>query len=78
MNRKIAFSLASAALLFTTPAHASSLTGVWNTGSEGGKVQIYRCGDALCGKIVDAARLRRSCTGSKRIRTGFSQINSYN
>ena len=59
MNREIAFALASCCLLFTAPAHASSLAGVWNTGSEGGKVQIYRCGEALCGKIVDAARLRK-------------------
>lgn len=40
------------------PAAARDLTGVWATGSEGGRVQIYRCGNALCGKVVDAARLR--------------------
>lgn len=51
-----------AALAMTTvPAAAwagSGITGVWATGSEGGKVEIYRCGSALCGKIVDASRLR--------------------
>jgi len=41
-----------------TPAAASDLTGVWATGSTGGRVQIYRCGAALCGRIIDAARLR--------------------
>jgi uncharacterized protein (DUF2147 family) len=46
--------LASLAL----PAAARDLTGFWATGSAGGRVQIYRCGDALCGRIVDAARLR--------------------
>lgn len=44
----------------TAPAAASAadITGVWATGSEGGRVEIYRCGKALCGKIVDAKRLR--------------------
>lgn len=39
-------------------ADGSRLLGVWATGSEGGRVEIYRCGEALCGKIVDATRLR--------------------
>lgn len=44
----------------TAPATASAadITGVWATGSEGGRVEIYRCGTALCGKVVDAKRLR--------------------
>lgn len=46
--------------LFAVPASASAadITGIWATGSEGGRVEIYRCGAALCGKVVDAARLR--------------------
>lgn len=40
------------------PASARDLTGLWATGTEGGRVQVYRCGTALCGKVVDAARLR--------------------
>ncbi|WP_447728874.1 DUF2147 domain-containing protein [Sphingomonas koreensis] len=40
------------------PAAARDLTGIWATGTEGGRVQIYRCGEALCGRVVDAARLR--------------------
>lgn len=49
-----------AALLLAMPASASAadITGLWATGSEGGRVEIYRCGAALCGKVVDAARLR--------------------
>lgn len=53
--------LAIAALgLFAAPASASAadITGIWATGSEGGRVEIYRCGAALCGRVVDAARLR--------------------
>lgn len=38
------------------PGH--SVVGLWATGSEGGRVQIYHCGAALCGKIVDATRIR--------------------
>lgn len=48
-------------LAAATPAAAaqvSPLLGTWATGSEGGRVEIYRCGEALCGKIVDATRLR--------------------
>jgi uncharacterized protein (DUF2147 family) len=46
--------------LLAAPATASAadITGLWSTGSEGGRVEIYRCGTALCGKVVDAARLR--------------------
>ena len=49
---------ASVALLAAPNAAAAEITGIWATGSEGGRVEIYRCGQALCGKIVDAARLR--------------------
>src|SRR3546814_11978696 len=34
------------------------ITGVWATGSQGGQVEIYRCGTVLCGRIIDAAPLR--------------------
>lgn len=51
--------LATAAMV-ATPAVASAadITGVWATGTEGGRVEIYRCGKALCGRVVDARRLR--------------------
>lgn len=54
---------ALAGLFLTSGAIANtaspSITGVWNTGQEDGTVEIYRCGAAYCGKIVDAATLRR-------------------
>lgn len=58
MNR-LALTLAIAGLA-AVPAAASAadITGIWATGSEGGRVEIYRCGAALCGRVVDAARLR--------------------
>ncbi len=54
-------SLAGAA---TPPATASSaaapptLLGLWRTQEEQGVVEIFRCDDALCGRVVDAASLR--------------------
>ena len=56
MTRIVAIAAGLAAL--ATPAAARDLTGIWATGTEGGRVQIYRCGAALCGRVVDAARLR--------------------
>lgn len=56
MNRIV--TIAAGLTLLALPAAARDVTGIWATGSEGGRVQIYRCGAALCGKVVDAARLR--------------------
>ena len=42
----------------TVPAQAADIAGLWSTGSQDGRVQIYRCGAAYCGRIVDAAPLR--------------------
>lgn len=55
-----ALALLVTAAIFNTPAVASAadITGVWETGTEGGRVEIYRCGKALCGKVVDARRFR--------------------
>lgn len=38
--------------------NGGSITGLWSTGSQGGRVELYRCGAALCGKVDDAAPLR--------------------
>ncbi|MDT8759399.1 DUF2147 domain-containing protein [Sphingomonas psychrotolerans] len=35
-----------------------ALIGRWHTEREGGVVEIHRCGQALCGRVVDGARLR--------------------
>jgi uncharacterized protein (DUF2147 family) len=50
------------ALTVTAPAVAqeASILGRWRTPSEGGVVEIQRCGQALCGRLVDAAPLRRN------------------
>lgn len=38
----------------------AAIIGLWDTGVEGGKVQISRCGASYCGKLVDATGLRRN------------------
>lgn len=49
--------LAALALgLVATPVLAASPVGVWNTPEHHGQIQIYSCGDALCGKIIGSDR----------------------
>ena len=50
--------LVAAVFVLPVAASAADITGVWATGSEGGRVEIYSCGKALCGRVVDAHRLR--------------------
>ncbi|QDX26472.1 DUF2147 domain-containing protein [Sphingomonas suaedae] len=51
------------AILLAVPAalpaaNAQSVIGRWNTQKQGGIVEIHRCGEALCGRVVDGAPLR--------------------
>jgi len=56
---RLALPFAVAGLLaMPAAASAADITGIWATGTEGGRVEIYRCGKALCGRVVDANRLR--------------------
>ena len=50
--------IAASSLLSATTAFAADITGVWATPSDNGRVQIYRCGDGICGKLVDADQIR--------------------
>ena len=49
---------ASATLAFAGAASAADVTGLWATDSDNGRVQIYRCGEGICGKLVDADQIR--------------------
>jgi uncharacterized protein (DUF2147 family) len=51
-----------AGLVLAGPATAQdgSLIGKWRTAAQGGVVEIHACGPALCGRVVDAAPLRRN------------------
>ncbi|MCH8488370.1 MAG: DUF2147 domain-containing protein [Oceanicaulis sp.] len=40
------------------PPDTPDITGLWDTGSGGGQVEIYHCGADLCGRLADAAALR--------------------
>ncbi|HEX2814593.1 MAG TPA: DUF2147 domain-containing protein [Sphingopyxis sp.] len=37
---------------------SGAIAGLWSTGSNGGQVELYRCGASICGKVADAAPLR--------------------
>lgn len=53
--------LAAAALLacaFATPALAAEPTGLWQTPTRGGQVEITKCGSALCGRLVTSEGLQ--------------------
>lgn len=41
-------------------AQDAPVLGRWRTAAQGGVVEIHRCGAALCGRLVDAAPLRRN------------------
>jgi uncharacterized protein (DUF2147 family) len=49
---------ATAVLAGAGAAHAADITGLWATDSDNGRVHIYRCGEAICGKLVDADQIR--------------------
>ena len=49
---------ATAMLTAATTASAADITGLWATDSDNGRVQIYRCGEGICGKLVDADQIR--------------------
>ena len=50
--------LALAAVLASPSAQAAEPTGLWQTASRGGQVEIYRCGAALCGRLVSSDGLK--------------------
>ena len=60
--RAVLFAMALVAAAGGGSAAASqgsgAIAGLWSTGSNGGRVELYRCGAAICGKVVDAAPLR--------------------
>ncbi|WP_419317490.1 DUF2147 domain-containing protein [Caulobacter sp. ErkDOM-E] len=40
------------------PAFAADVTGLWATPTNGGQVEISRCGNSLCGKLVTSNQLK--------------------
>src|SRR3546814_6575124 len=50
--------VASGGVANAAPQGSGIITGLWSTESQGGRVELYRCGAAICGKVADAAPLR--------------------
>lgn len=50
--------IAASAMFTATTAFAADVTGLWATETDNGRVQVYKCGDALCGKLIDADQIR--------------------
>lgn len=60
MLRFAAAMLVGLAVAGPASAQDNPLLGRWRTAAQGGVVEIHRCGAALCGRLVDAAPLRRN------------------
>ncbi len=41
-----------------SPAFAADVTGLWATPSNGGQVEVGRCGNSLCGKLVTSQHIK--------------------
>lgn len=69
--------IAAAFGLMATPVLAADATGLWQTPTNGGQVEIARCGNSLCGKLVSSNHIRenpalkdvRNKDESQRVRT---------
>lgn len=46
------------AVLFAAPALAADPTGLWQTPTRGGQVEISKCGASLCGRLVTSEGLK--------------------
>jgi len=57
-----ALALSSAALAVAAPALAQDVTGLWQTQTNGGQVEISRCGNSLCGKLVTSNHIKTDPT----------------
>jgi len=52
--------IAAAVGALATPAFAADVTGLWQTPTNGGQVEIARCGNSLCGKLVNSNHIREN------------------
>lgn len=53
--------LAATALVFAiaTPAMAADIVGRWRTPGNGGEVELYKCGAAVCGRLISSANIAK-------------------
>lgn len=55
---KLPIVAAALALSVSAPAFAQDVTGLWLTQTNGGQVEISRCGNSLCGKLVTSNHIK--------------------
>jgi uncharacterized protein (DUF2147 family) len=55
---KLPFIAAALALSVSAPAFAQDVTGLWQTQTNGGQVEISRCGNSICGKLVNSDHIK--------------------
>lgn len=58
MRTWLVAALLAGAALHAAPAVAAEITGVWRTPTRGGEVEIYKCGESLCGRLVSSEALK--------------------
>lgn len=54
--------IAAALTLVSGSAFAADVTGLWATPGNGGQVEISRCGNSLCGKLVTSDHIKTDPT----------------
>ena len=59
---KLPILAAAFALSVAAPALAQDVTGLWQTETNGGQVEISRCGNSLCGKLVNSDHIKSDPT----------------
>ena len=59
---KLPIVVAALAFSVSAPAFAQDVTGLWQTETNGGQVEISRCGNSLCGKLVNSDHIKKDPT----------------
>ena len=59
---KLPILAAALAVFVSAPAFAQDVTGLWQTQTNGGQVEISRCGNSLCGKLVNSDHIKSDPT----------------
>lgn len=62
MSRTTLIAAAAVFAALAGPAFAQDVTGLWQTQTNGGQVEIGRCGNSLCGKLVTSNTIKSDPT----------------